>query len=531
MSCKGYSVQGNNSMNYAMEASFFEQYRADYKNKYQFDVGFFLSACIQTSPNGSITYKEDTLLLVDLQKKINAIRIVFAKYNLTSRDRVVVFIQNSLAFYGIFYAVLQSGAVAIPVNTFLSDAECQHVIQDAAPSIIVTLQQEKERFNRLFPTIEIVSVDESLHDIKPSDPIDIVARHEDDPAVILYTSGTTGVPKGVVLSSKNILTNMLQTYTRIFSIFGNKQPVLIAALPLFHSFSQSTCVFTALYCGAKLIVLPKIERQLLIEAIKKYKPTVFLGVPALYGLLCLLKNVPLDFVELFVSGGDALPNKIRQAFALIYNRKICNGYGLSEASPVVAADLSDAIHEAGCIGHILPGMQYEIRNEQGELLVDGQIGNLYVRGDNVMLGYYNAVEQTDHVIKNGWLNTGDRAYINNTGAIVIVGREKELIKHKGINVYPQEIENVILMDMAVIRVGVIGEQMPNNGEEYPVAYVQIRSEQANNQEEIQHRILALCKERLAGYKVPKKIICTTQTLPTTVTGKVDKKVLAKTIKN
>jgi len=518
-------------MNFKKELLFFESSRNSYKEKYRFDVGLFLKACIETSPKSSITYKDVSILLTDLQKQINTIRVLCVAHNLSKQDRVIIFVSNSLAFYGVFYAVLQSGAIAVPVNTFLSDAECEQVIRDARPRIIITLHQEKQRFSSLFSDIAVLSFDEMLQDIESSDSMDLVTRGENDPAVILYTSGTTGVPKGVVLSSKNILTNMFQAYTRIFSTFDEKQPVLIAALPLFHSFSQNTCVFTALYCGAHLVVLPKIERQLLIDAIKKYQPTVFLGVPALFGLLCLLKYVPLDSVEIFISGGDALPHKIRQAFALIYNRKICNGYGLSEASPVVATDLSDTINEVGCIGQIIPGMDYEIRDEQGNVLSDGAIGNLHVRGDNVMLGYYNDAALTERVLKNGWLDTGDRAYVNKNGAIIVVGREKELIKHKGINIYPQEIENVILMDAAVIRVGVVGERAQENGEEYPVAYVQIRSEYAENKEGIQNRLLALCKERLAAYKVPKKCICTTQTLPTTVTGKVDKKVLAQVIKS
>lgn len=518
-------------MNISKENEFFEAHRRQYRDTYTFDVALFLEACINTNPRGKITYKDSTLSLIDLQKKINSIRVLFISHNLKPGDRVIIFVQNSLAFYGSFYAVLQSGAIAIPLNTFLSDTECQHIIHDAKPSIIITLNQEKVRFERLISDIPIISLEESLQDIVLGSTIQNITRAENDPAIILYTSGTTGVPKGVILSSKNIITNMLQTYTRIFSIFEKKETLsLIAALPLFHSFSQNTCVFTALFCGAHIIILPKIERNLLVDAIKQYKPTVFLGVPALYGLLCLLKQVPLDSVEIFVSGGDVLPNKIRQAFALIYNRKICNGYGLSEASPVVAADLSDAINEIGCVGHVLPGMQYEIRDEQGNALSDGIVGNLYVFGDNVMLGYYNDITTTERVLKNGWLNTGDRGYINPNGKIIIVGREKELIKHKGINIYPQEIENVILMDPAVIRVGVVGERKNQDNEEYPVAYTQIRSEFAINKEEVQNRLIKLCKERLAPYKVPKKFICTTETLPTTVTGKIDKKILAQIIK-
>jgi long-chain acyl-CoA synthetase len=514
------------------EAQLFEQYVRKYKEKYSFDLGFFLKAACEHGISTEFIYKEKTIAIGTLYKKVATIQTMLQEKGIQKADRVMIFIPNCIAFYGAYYAVLQTGAIVIPINTFLADPELEHIIQDAEGSMMITIGSEYDRLEKMCAAINknmvVLSLDEQLEDIQESSSVPIIVkRNENDLAVILYTSGTTGVPKGVALSSKNILTNMLQTYTRLFSEKLSVKHTLIAALPLFHSFSQNTCVFSSVYLGASIVLLPKIERRLLLDALKKYKPTIFLGVPALYGLLCLLKNAYLDSIQIFVAGGDALSNRIRQAFALMYNRKICNGYGLSEASPVIAVNLTDEISESGCVGMVLPGINYEIRDEKNNELLPGEIGNLHVSGDNIMLGYYKAEELTQKVLQNGWLDTGDRAYINHIGHIVLVGREKELIKYKGINVYPQEIENVIAMDEAVIRVGVVGKKSDQLAEEYPIAYVQIRAECKDNIDEIKKRIQSLCKERLANYKVPKEFFCTTEHLPTTVTGKVDKKNLDK----
>jgi len=197
---------------------------------------------------------------------------------------------------------------------------------------------------------------------------------------------------------------------------------------------------------------------------------------------------------------------------------------LSEASPVVAANLDDVIAESGNIGKPLVGINIEIRDEEGKIVPQGEIGNLYVRGDNVMLGYYHDEEQTKKILHKNWLNTGDRAYINKNDEIVIVGREKDLIVHKGIKIYPQEIEHIILMHPAIMRVAVVGKKEKEIMEEIPVAYIQIRSEYRENTEEIKDEIMQLCKDQLAAYKVPRSIEIL-ESVPLTVTGKIDKKKL------
>jgi long-chain acyl-CoA synthetase len=362
-----------------------------------------------------------------------------------------------------------------------------------------------------------IVTEHDIDDVDESMPVEdtMVDLEPEELAALLYTSGTTGLPKGVMLSSKNIMTNVLQ----VAALLGKPADErILGVLPLFHSFAQNTCVWASIFYGITIILVPKIERRYILEGLH-HKPTIFLGVPALYGLICLMKTAPLDSVRLFVSGGDALPDKIRSAFGLIYRRKIVNGYGLTETTPVISVNLDDETVPASNVGRPLVGVVCVARNEHDVDLPQGTIGVLWVKGDNVMLGYYNAQESTDKILKNGWLNTGDLGYIDSHGRIVITGREKDLIIHKGFNIYPQEIENVILSYPNAIRAGVVG-RIDEDGE-VPVAFVQLRSHEEN----CERHLRALCAQHLAAYKIPRQFFCDTKDLPATATGKIDKKVL------
>ena len=176
-----------------------------------------------------------------------------------------------------------------------------------------------------------------------------------------------------------------------------------------------------------------------------YKPTIFVGVPALFGVLCLLKTAPLDSISYFFSGGDALPDKIRAAFSLVYRRKICSGYGTTEASPVVSVDMEDVAEPTSCTGKPLVGVECAIKDETWNTLPANEIGQLWLKGDTIMLGYYNAPEINKEAFKDGWFATGDLAYFDDNHKLVITGRIKDLIVNKGIKIYPQEVENVILL--------------------------------------------------------------------------------------
>jgi len=432
-------------------------------------------------------------------------------------DRVIVCIENSIEFYIAYFGAWQTGAVITPVNTLLHERELVYIFQDCSPKAIVVsesfvdiFEPEAKKYQVLFfTTANITNLQSAPVDLEPR------CLPMDEMTALLYTSGTTGFPKGVMLSSRNILTNVVQAVSKL-DMTANDQKIF-AVLPLFHSFAQNTCVWSALLCGVTVIIVPKLDRSSILYHLK-YKPTIFLGVPALYGLICLMRTAPLNSVKLFVSGGDILPDKIRQFFGMVYGRKICNGYGLTEASPVVAAELDDQIFPSGVIGRALPGIECQIRDiDSGKLLDQCGRGLLWVKGDNIMLGYYNDKEATEKVLQDGWLNTGDCAEIDKSGRITICGREKDLIIYRGLNIYPPEIENVLLSYPNVFSAAILGKKHVDHGE-VPIAFIVLR----DKENEIETKLRKVCQENLASYKIPRQFIVV-KALPMTATGKIDKK--------
>ena len=435
--------------------------------------------------NKTITYQEYYFRATQLSKKLQELGVL-------PGDRVLLCSENSIEFYLYYFAVLQLGATIVPVNTFLHEREFTYVVQDAAPKVIAAsakfvsmvegLQfQEKIIFCPLLSEKDVdwqTPVPGSVEEI--SKLFAPVERANSELAVLLYTSGTTGIPKGVMLSSENIMVNTMQAYTRFKGFTGKTQERFFCVLPLFHVFAQNTCMWLPLLSGTAVIIVSKIDRSLILEGLKK-EPTFFFGFPALYGLLCLMKTAPLDSIKMFVSGADAMPDRIRSAFALIYNRKICTGYGLTEASPVVAVNHLNDEAPTNMVGKPLPGIDVEIRDDAGNKLSAGAVGNLWIRGKNVMLGYYKAPEATAVVLKDGWLNTGDLCSIDFFGNLSMQGRTKDLIIHKGFNIYPQEIENVLMMHPAVSKAAVIGIEEVASGQ-FPVAYVAVKSKESGIEE-------------------------------------------------
>jgi long-chain acyl-CoA synthetase len=447
-------------------------------------------------------------------------------------DRVMIFANNSCEFYVAYFAIWHLGGIAVPLNVYFHERELAGVIADGNPRLILTRTAQRENVTAALTRLDTATVlVHNLDEVLWQEPYDatavaalekaLPAQHfaSDETAVILYTSGTTGVPKGVMLSSKNVVTNALQVLARFEVVVGTKgSDRFLSILPLFHVFAQNTCCWLPVMLGASIIIVPRIERRALREGLQK-SPTMFFGFPALYGLLALMKTAPLDSVRLFVSGADALPDKIRAAFAMVYGRKICSGYGLTEASPVVAADGLNYDKPTNTVGELLQGITCQIRDDAGTALATGEVGTLWVKGDNIMQGYYNAPEQTARVLVNGWLNTGDLACVNERGEVLIAGRSKDLIINKGFNIYPQEVENILLRHPAVIKAAVLGRPEGGSGE-VPVAFIALRDGYKVQQSEL----AALCKENLASYKVPRTITQLAD-LPMTATGKIDKKKL------
>jgi len=475
-------------------------------------------------PTKTITYKELYFRSLLVGKKLK-------EAGVQPGDRVLLYFENSAAFYVAYFAIWQLGAVVCPLNIFLHAKELAHIITDAAPSLIFsssTLQSNLEDLvtDGLLATLPPI-LNEQIIDWDAAVPSDIAAafpdmtpvtRNTDQLCVLMYSSGTTGVPKGIMLSSKNILTNTMQSYAR-FTLNGQTDKErFFSVLPLFHVFAQHVCLWLPIMTGSSIIIVAKIDRKLILEGLEK-KPTLFFGFPALYGLLCLMKTAPLDSIKMFVSGADMLPDKIRAGFAMIYGRKICSGYGLSEASPVVGVNHENDEEPTTVIGYPLVGIDCEVRDDSEQQVERGTIGTLWLRGDNIMMGYYNAPESTATVLKNGWLNTGDLGSIDEQGKLAIRGRSKDLIIHKGFNIYPAEIENILMRHPAVFKAAVIGQPEAMSGE-VPVAFVAVKKSDSNLEEHLR----ILCASNLASYKIPRKFICL-EDLPMNATGKIDKKQL------
>jgi len=443
-----------------------------------------------------------------------ALSVHLVARNIKPRDRVLILYENGVNFYRSYFGAWQTGAIVIPVNTLLHEQEIQHIIDDAAPHAVLISNKLAAKMPALTRATKhfIITEDEletvatAPHRTYQSEKLEL-----DEMSVLLYTSGTTGTPKGVMLSSNNIMNAIIQGAAR-FNF--TTQERIYCALPLFHSFTQSTCVWASTAFGGTVIIVPQVNRTQLLEGLQ-HKPTIILGVPGLYALFCRLKGVQFDHARYIISGGDALTDKVRMYFELLFGRKICNGYGLTETSPFISVNFDDSVAPTHTVGTPFINVQCQIR--------DGSpIGVLWIKGPNIMLGYYNAPDATKKVLQDGWLNTGDLAMIGADGKIILYGREKELIVVKGVKIYPQEVENLLMSHPQVMAAAVVGVHDASN-EEFPVAYIIWRGEPIPTTSDA---LRAFCSKHLAPYKIPRTFIIR-ETLPLTATGKIDKKELVK----
>lgn len=476
--------------------------------------GHMLKRAADLFPERTALICEDQkLTFKELYEQACTISAFLQEHGVQPGHKVMILYENSLNFFRAYHAAWQIGTVVIPVNTFMHEKELTHVIQDAQPQVIIVSEKLEQKVAALYHHAQL-SVTQKELDLIITTPRECLLRAQDQQAlsVLLYTSGTTGLPKGVMLSSFNCIYNSIQG---IASFSSRPDDSILCALPLFHSFMQNACIWSACLLGATVIVVPKIDRKALLSALA-HQPTAVCGIPQLFGLFCILKKVTFPRVRYFISGGDALPDKIRNYFELVFGRKICNGYGLTETAPFISVDMEDTRSATNCVGRPFIGMECELRDEAG-VRTTAEVGTLWVKGKNVMLGYYNAPQATATMVRDGWLNTGDLATIIADGRIFIRGREKDLIIRNGIKIYPQEVENIIMQHPHVTAVGVIGAPHETDGQT-PVAYI------ATTQDIPVAELEALCRNHLAAYKIPRQFIILKE-LPATSTGKVDKKAL------
>lgn len=439
--------------------------------------------------------------------------------DLSSAPRVAIMLPTSGAFTGVISGVWFSGRTAVPLNYLLKPEELQYVIDDCGADLLIASRQLCEALG-LKPRVKnIVWIEDVDFQSMPSPRLP-KRRPEGDTAVVLYTSGTSGRPKGVMLTHHNLWSNVSQI--REHEHIGPKD-VFLGVLPQFHSFGLTALTLLPFFTGAKAVYNARFTPRRIVDLFKAHRPTVFFAIPSMYNALMTVKGAKTeDFASLrmAISGGEPLSEAVAKGFKERLGVDVCEGYGMTESSPVTHARLAGEDAPAS-VGRPLPRVHQRIVDEAtGMDLPPGVDGELRLSGPNIMAGYLNLPEETAAAFDDrGYLRTGDMARVDERGFLWITGRIKEMLIVGGENVFPREIEEVLDAHPDVYAAGVIGESDPMRGE-VPVAFVEAE-EGASPDPEV---LRAWCRDRLAGYKVPKRVIVVRE-LPRNPTGKVLRRAL------
>ena len=439
-------------------------------------------------------------------------------------DRVGIMLPNVPYFPAIYYGILKAGAAVVPMNVLLKGREASFYLTDSGAKQFFAWEGFAEEAqiaaDEAGVPLTVVTPGEFEQVIAEAAPLgENVPREDDDTCVILYTSGTTGTPKGAELSHANIGSNVA-TNVEMFGF--TPDDVIFGGLPLFHSFGQTCAMNAAVASGATVTLLPRFDAPKAIEIIDRDKVTVFMGVPTMYvGLLHdpSLEKVDASSLRYCVSGGASLPVEVLSAVEAKLDARLLEGYGLSETSPVSSFNVPSKPSKPGSIGTPIEGVEMKLVDDDGNDVPDGTDapGEIAIKGPNIMKGYWNRPDATAEVMRGDWFLSGDIGKRDDEGYYFIVDRKKEMIIRGGYNVYPREIEEVLYEHPAVMEAAVIGVPDETHGEEIAAA-IGFKPGESATADEIQ----AFVKERVAAYKYPRHIWFVDE-LPKTATGKILKR--------
>ncbi|MCX8128891.1 MAG: long-chain fatty acid--CoA ligase [Clostridia bacterium] len=481
------------------------------------------------------TYKDDSIALKfkgndvtygQLDKTAARYANYFKELGVRTGERIVLSCLNSPEFIYSYLGVVKTGAIIIPINFMLTMEEIAYIIKDSEakymiihPVILQKAKLSKESIQNALG-IKVIVLDEEFQNGVCGMPEERTEDFSDNDALstFLYTSGTTGKQKAAMLTHKNLIINAEQCGQALNS---STEDNYMCVLPMFHVFAFTACVLMPLWSGSTITILESFQPKEVVESLVRDNITVFMGVPSMYVVLLEAgkRNLTFPKLRLAISGGAALPVEIFREAKKVLKLPIVEGYGLTEASPAVCFNPLEGVQKEASVGLPLHNVECRIVDENDMELPSGEVGELIVKGGNVMQGYFKKDEETRNALKNGWLHTGDLAKKDEDGYIYIVDRKKDMVIVGGLNVYPREVEEVIYQYSKVKEAAVIGVEDKLRGE-YVKAFVVLKEgEECNSKELLKH-----LKERLAVYKLPREIEFVSN-LPKNSTGKILKRML------
>jgi long-chain acyl-CoA synthetase len=428
-------------------------------------------------------------------------------------DRVGLWLKNRPEFVPAYFGILFAGGVVVPINNFLKPDEVSFMLQDCGADVLVTDAELGAHFPALVntrPSLRLVSVEDPVHGAHAIDPTN--TRSQSDLAVIIYTSGTTGKPKGAMLSHSNLLHNVESCRIVLETVDVDRFAVL---LPLFHSYMMTVGMLLPLLVGGSIVLVKSLHPpHHAIKEICERHATVLPAIPQFYRAMA---NLPAQIklpLRIAISGAAPLPVQVLKDFEAKHHIPIIEGYGLSESSPVATKNPLRGARKPGSIGLPIPHVALSVQDDLGRVLGPNEVGEICIRGGNVMMGYWNKPEETAAAIRGEWLLTGDIGYRDEDGYYFITDRKKDMLLVNGINVYPREVEEVIYQFPGVKEAAVIGVPDARKGEQ-PLAFISV-NEGANVDEKA---LLQFARQKLADYKVPRHVKILSA-LPRNATGKI-----------
>ncbi|MDQ3588252.1 MAG: long-chain fatty acid--CoA ligase [Actinomycetota bacterium] len=437
-------------------------------------------------------------------------------------DRVGIMLPNVPYFAVIYYGALRTGGTVVPMNPLLKGREVEFYLSDPGVKLFFAWHDFAEAAEKGAEAggaeVILVKPGEFEELVGNAEPVEeMVDASADDTAVILYTSGTTGKPKGAELTHSNLKRNT-EVARSLFEV--GDDAITLGALPLFHSFGQTCGLNATVAGGGTLTLIPRFDPAKALEIIQRDQVTVFEGVPTMYGAMLNLdgrEDYDTSSLKVCASGGAAMPGEVLRGFEDAFNCKVLEGYGLSETSPVASFNHPDRERKIGSIGTPIEGVEMKVVDDDGNEVDQGEVGEIVIKGHNVMKGYWDRPDATEESIKDGWFHTGDMAKVDEDGYFFIVDRKKELIIRGGYNVYPREVEEVLYEHPSVLEAAVIGVEDENMGEEVGAAVVLKEGEEVSEED-----IRGYVKEQVANYKYPRKVWFVNE-LPKGPTGKILKR--------